>query len=490
MKKTKENQLGITMIALIVTVIVLLILAGISIATLNGDSGIIKKSKEAKEQTEISEEKEVVNRAIVQAMGNNKKGDLIESNLQEELDKIASSGKTEVTDTGEEFEILFKESNRYYTIDKEGNILEQQIREKIEYAGDITKKGQYDGSSEKPYKITCIEDLVEWSNKFKDYERSYIELEKNLNFKSRYSYADSSSTKYGDINNDGVIEPIIDELGKGRGFAPIRIFYGSFNGNNKKISNIYINDDEHNTVGFFGEVANGIKLKNVTLSGEIRSSAPMNTWTGAFFGTIKIGGINENGIMENCHNYANVYGNCYAGGLIGYVGGSSKLEKIINCSNHGTVQNTVYNEFAGGLIANTDSLILKIEKCYNTGNVKGCGLTANNKSTIENCYNTGNAKYGLVGANQTKIINCYNIGICSENSLIHVNGYTESYAYKCFSEKQFANKIIENGKNAIESQIYENGYMKTMDFFNLINENKIWKSDMNKINNGYPIFIE
>ena len=46
MKKTKENQLGITMIALIVTVIVLLILAGISIATLNGDSGIIKKSKE------------------------------------------------------------------------------------------------------------------------------------------------------------------------------------------------------------------------------------------------------------------------------------------------------------------------------------------------------------------------------------------------------------------------------------------------------------
>ena len=96
MKKTKEakKNRGITLISLIVTIIVLLILAGISIATLNGDSGIIKKSKEAKEQTEISEEKEVVNRAIVQAMGNNKKGDLIESNLQEKLDKIASGGKT------------------------------------------------------------------------------------------------------------------------------------------------------------------------------------------------------------------------------------------------------------------------------------------------------------------------------------------------------------------------------------------------------------
>ena len=125
MRKTKETQKGITLISLIVTIIVLLILAGISIATLNGDSGIIKKSKEAKEQTEISEEKEVVDRATVQAMGNNKKGELIENELKEQLDKIASSGKTEVTDTGEEFEILFKESNRYYIVDEEGNILEQ-----------------------------------------------------------------------------------------------------------------------------------------------------------------------------------------------------------------------------------------------------------------------------------------------------------------------------------------------------------------------------
>ena len=206
MKKTKENQSGITMVALIVTIIVLLILAGISIATLNGDSGIIKKSKEAKEQTEISEEKEVVDRATVQAMGNNKKGDLIESELQEQLDKIASSGKTEVTDTGEEFEVLFKESNRCYTLDKEGNILEQQTIEKIEYAGDITKNGQYDGSAEKPYQISCIEDLVAFSNMTKGsgmvlqngkienvrepiyFNNKYVELANDLSFKSNYSY--------------------------------------------------------------------------------------------------------------------------------------------------------------------------------------------------------------------------------------------------------------------------------------------------------------
>ena len=54
MKKTKENQLGITMIALIVTVIVLLILAGISIATLTKEGGIIAKAIQAKKSTNLS----------------------------------------------------------------------------------------------------------------------------------------------------------------------------------------------------------------------------------------------------------------------------------------------------------------------------------------------------------------------------------------------------------------------------------------------------
>ena len=54
MKKTKENQLGITLIALIVTVIVLLILAGISIATLTKEGGIIAKAIQAKKSTNLS----------------------------------------------------------------------------------------------------------------------------------------------------------------------------------------------------------------------------------------------------------------------------------------------------------------------------------------------------------------------------------------------------------------------------------------------------
>ena len=55
-----NKSAGITIISLIVTIIVLLILAGISIATLTSDNGIIKQSKSAKEKKEISEEKETI----------------------------------------------------------------------------------------------------------------------------------------------------------------------------------------------------------------------------------------------------------------------------------------------------------------------------------------------------------------------------------------------------------------------------------------------
>ena len=60
MKRNLENQKGITLIALIVTIIVLLILAGISIVSMTGDNGIITKANEAKGETEIAKEREAI----------------------------------------------------------------------------------------------------------------------------------------------------------------------------------------------------------------------------------------------------------------------------------------------------------------------------------------------------------------------------------------------------------------------------------------------
>ncbi|MFR8234033.1 MAG: type II secretion system protein [Clostridia bacterium] len=57
-KKILGKERGITIIALVVTIIVLLILAGISIAAITGNNGIINKSDEAKIETEIATYKE------------------------------------------------------------------------------------------------------------------------------------------------------------------------------------------------------------------------------------------------------------------------------------------------------------------------------------------------------------------------------------------------------------------------------------------------
>ena len=47
----KERR-GVTLIALVITIIVLLILAGVTIAMLTGDNGIISKAMQAKNKTE------------------------------------------------------------------------------------------------------------------------------------------------------------------------------------------------------------------------------------------------------------------------------------------------------------------------------------------------------------------------------------------------------------------------------------------------------
>lgn len=53
-----KEQKGVTLIALVITIIVLLILAGVSIAFLTGDNGIITKSTKASAETNIAGAKE------------------------------------------------------------------------------------------------------------------------------------------------------------------------------------------------------------------------------------------------------------------------------------------------------------------------------------------------------------------------------------------------------------------------------------------------
>lgn len=63
MIKLNKNK-GITLIALVITIIVLLILAGISIATLTGENGLLSKATTAKEETKKAEIREEIELAI------------------------------------------------------------------------------------------------------------------------------------------------------------------------------------------------------------------------------------------------------------------------------------------------------------------------------------------------------------------------------------------------------------------------------------------
>jgi len=53
-----ENRQGITLIALVITIVVLLILAGVSIAILTGQNGILTQAQNAKKATEEAAKEE------------------------------------------------------------------------------------------------------------------------------------------------------------------------------------------------------------------------------------------------------------------------------------------------------------------------------------------------------------------------------------------------------------------------------------------------
>ena len=138
MKKTKEEN-AITLIALVITIIVLLILAGISINTITGDNGILKMTQQAKVENEIATEKEIVIRSANAALMNTKGEEFSLNDLQKELDIEAGNGKTEASDEGNSYDVIFKDTNRLYTVNKEGDVTSQGEISKDSNPGDIKK---------------------------------------------------------------------------------------------------------------------------------------------------------------------------------------------------------------------------------------------------------------------------------------------------------------------------------------------------------------
>ena len=96
MKKQKNKQRGITLIALVVTIIVLIILAGVSINMLVGDNGIITQAQNAKEENEKAEIIESIQLEIADKQTENL-GTIYEDEFYEILGKYGTVSADETT---------------------------------------------------------------------------------------------------------------------------------------------------------------------------------------------------------------------------------------------------------------------------------------------------------------------------------------------------------------------------------------------------------
>ncbi len=128
LRNTKEKikcENGVTLIALIITIIVLLILARVTITTLTGDNSILTRAIEAKENTEIGEEIEKIELSVQGALAKDKGGTIIEKNLEDELNTYVGEKNIDyqLNGTGP-FVVKYLNSQRSYFIDKNGNVNE------------------------------------------------------------------------------------------------------------------------------------------------------------------------------------------------------------------------------------------------------------------------------------------------------------------------------------------------------------------------------
>ena len=110
------------MIALVVTIIVLLILAGVAIATLIGDNGLLTKTEKSKLENEVGLEKEILALSFAQARTNIENA-LNRDNFQEALNSNSKQdNKANITEEDDEGYIVKFDSERYYEVSKNGII--------------------------------------------------------------------------------------------------------------------------------------------------------------------------------------------------------------------------------------------------------------------------------------------------------------------------------------------------------------------------------
>lgn len=255
------------------------------------------------------------------------------------------------------------------------------------------------GSEGNPYIITKAEELAWFRNQVNSGNNFIC-----AKISDDVEVIDMSTVCHAEDKSQNLIEKSWEPIGKNDYEYQ---YWGTFDGNGKTITNLYINASQNN-VGLFGYTSEGT-IKNLTF--EYANVTNTGVFTGILVGypdasnlrNIKIsntcqikggketGGIagDFNGNAYNCVNYATVQGNNRVGGLFGYY--SVENSFITTCANYGNV--TATSTDAGGLVGYFISGT--IQDCANYGDVKGTERVAGmagyvSKGKIQNVFNYGN----------------------------------------------------------------------------------------------------
>ncbi len=142
-----KQKKGITLIAIVITIIVLLILAGISISMLSGDNSILQRATNAKTNTENANEEEQIKLAVLGSYGDNGKLEIetINSNIKNKINGVTTDDATEFPLT-----VTYTATGNNYTISSDGIVEKANIYPTV---GNTLKAGDYVEYNNKPYVV-------------------------------------------------------------------------------------------------------------------------------------------------------------------------------------------------------------------------------------------------------------------------------------------------------------------------------------------------
>ena len=180
-------------------------------------------------------------------------------------------------------------------------------------------------------------------------------------------------------------------------------YTGTFNGKDKTITGLTVNQEGTNYVGLIGYLGSGGKVQNVVLEGVQITSDNSSGYAGGVAG-------DSWGTIENCSVSGSVSGTTFVGGVVGSQWGGS----ITGCNSSATVKGVI---FAGGIAGETNSGA-SLTGCYATDDV-----------TVENDGTNNSHAGGVVGYNGgCTLTACYATGSVtgSGSGTIYVGGVTGS----------------------------------------------------------------